>query len=88
MKFETLRTFIKDRYRANIGFEDATKLFSSIADKAGTQNGGRGVLNVMESSIVNSLSNWIFENEDRISGRTIIIKQLNNFLSSIDFEIK
>ena len=47
-----------------------------IADKAGKQNGGRGLLNVIETVIVNPLSEFIFQRTDMLTGRRIVIKSL------------
>jgi DNA polymerase III delta prime subunit len=88
MKFESVRIFIKERYKADITFSNEDALFTAIAEKAGVQNGGRGVLNIMESCIVNPLSNWIFENSERLSaGKKIVVKQLNEKFPVVEFEL-
>lgn len=74
LKFETIEKFIKEKYGASIIFEDENKIFESIGKKVGKQNGGRGLLNVMETVIINPLSEFIFERFNMLQNRTIIIK--------------
>lgn len=62
-----------------------------LLEKAGKQNGGRGLLNVMETVIINPLSEFIFERSDMLRSRKIIIKQLfpdKPELCQFDFELK
>lgn len=77
IKFKPVINFMKERYQANIIFEDEEKAFSVIANAAGKENGGRGLLNVIESKIVNLLADFTFKNEDDLEGQTIVIKLLN-----------
>ena len=48
----------------------------AISKRAGKNNGGRGLLNVMESEIINPLSEFIFERSDMMRGRRIHIAPL------------
>ena len=50
-------------------------------------NGGRGVLNSLESRIINPLSEFVFNNIDSIQSRTIKIVQLNKSRAFFDFEL-
>lgn len=72
-KFQTVTDFVRERYKATIVFQDENVAFAAIARKAGRQNGGRGLLNVMEDAIVNPLSQFIFERLDFLAGRRIRI---------------
>jgi len=91
LKFKTIENFVEERYGTKIDFEDEDKIFASIGKKAGKQNGGRGLLNVMETVIINPLSEFIFERSDMLRSRKIIIKQLFSDkpeLCQFDFELK
>lgn len=77
LKFRTIEDFIAERYGAKIVLEHEDDIFMAIGKKAGKQNGGRGLLNVMESVIINPLSEFIFERADFLRNRQIIIKPVN-----------
>ena len=53
LKFKTIQDFVSERYGAKIVFENEDEIFMAIGKKAGKQNGGRGLLNVMETVIIN-----------------------------------
>lgn len=74
IKFKTIEVFVKERYGATIILDDEDKIFHSIALKAGKQNGGRGLLNVMEADIIDRLSKFIFERSDILRNHEILIK--------------
>ena len=74
IKFKTIEAFVKERYGATIILDDEDKIFHSIALKAGKQNGGRGLLNVMEADIIDRLSKFIFERSDILRNHEILIK--------------
>lgn len=63
-------------------------IFASIGKKAGKQNGGRGLLNVMETVLINPLSEYIFSRSDMLRNRQIIIKQLIPEKCLFDFDLK
>ena len=89
-KFKSVEIFVKERYRANIEFENEDVIFNAIAKEAGVSNGGRGVLNKMEETLVNPLSNFIFERIDRLSARRILIKSMipnKPDMAIFDFEL-
>lgn len=91
LKFKTIEDFVAERYGAKIAFEDEDKMFESISNKAGKQNGGRGLLNVMETVIINPLSEFIFETSGRLRNREIIIKPMfpdKPELCRFEFELK
>ena len=72
-------------------FEKEDAIFRAIGKKAGKQNGGRGLLNVMESVIINPLSEFIFERSDMLRNRQIVIKPLvldKPELCRFDFELR
>jgi len=87
LKFETIERFVFERYGAKITFENKDDIFEAIANKAGKQNGGRGLLNVMESVIINPLSEFIFERLDILRNRQILIKP-SVVSCEFDFELK
>lgn len=76
IKFKAIEDFVKERYKATLIFENEEQSFMAIANKAGKQNGGRGLLNVMETVIVNPLSEFIFERFEMLTSRRIVIKSL------------
>lgn len=76
LKFKKIEDFVTERYGAKIVFEQEDDIFMAIGKKAGKQNGGRGLLNVMESLIINPLSKFIFERSNMLRNRQIIIKLL------------
>ncbi|MCI8529560.1 MAG: ATP-dependent Clp protease ATP-binding subunit [Lachnospiraceae bacterium] len=91
LKFKTIEDFVEERYGAKIAFENEDEIFASIGKKAGKQNGGRGLLNVMETVIINPLSEFIFERSDMLRNRQIIIKSMfpdKPELCKFDFELK
>ncbi|WP_157154082.1 AAA family ATPase [Brachyspira murdochii] len=87
-KFKYIETFIKEKYKAEIKFENEESAYSAISNAVDIKNGGRGVLNVVESKILNPLSNFVFENIDSLQGRTIKIVQLNPKRADFDFELE
>lgn len=76
LKFKTIEEVVTERYGAKIVFEQEDDIFMAIGKKAGKQNGGRGLLNVMENLIINPLSEFIFERSNMLRNRQIIIKLL------------
>lgn len=91
LKFKTIEEFVVERYGAKIVFENEDAIFTAIGKKAGKQNGGRGLLNVMESVIINPLSEFIFERSDMLRNRQVIIKSLvpdKPELCRFDFELR
>ena len=87
-KFKSIETFIKEKYKAQIKFENEENAYSAISKTVDIKNGGRGVLNVLESKIINPLSNFVFENIDSLQGRTIKIVQLNPKRADFEFELE
>ena len=92
LKFKTIEDFVEERYGAKIVFENEDDIFKSIGKKAGKQNGGRGLLNVMEEVIINPLSEFIFDRSDIVlKNRQILIKPMNPKnpeLCMFEFELK
>lgn len=92
LKFKTIEDFVEERYGAKIVFENEDDIFKSIGKKAGKQNGGRGLLNVMEEVIINPLSEFIFDRSDIVlKNRQILIKPMfpkNPELCRFEFELK
>ena len=91
LKFKTIEDFVEERYGARIAFENEDEIFVSIGKKAGKQNGGRGLLNVMETVIINPLSEFIFERSDMLRNRQILITPMfpdRPELCRFEFELK
>lgn len=91
LKFKTIEEFVAERYGAKIVFENEDAIFMAIGKKAGKQNGGRGLLNVMESVIINPMSEFIFERSDMLRNRQVVIKSLipeKPELCRFDFELR
>lgn len=91
VKFKTVKDFVKDRYKATLVFENEQEAFLAIGNKAGKENGGRGLLNLMETVIVNPLSEFIFERSTMLTNRKIIIKPLSPEhpeLARFEFELE
>lgn len=88
IKFRTVTEFVKERYHAELVFQDEESAFLAIAKKAGTANGGRGLLNVMESVIINPLSDFIFGKEKgSLYNRRIVISSIGN-QAIFDFDLE
>ena len=87
-KFESITTFIKEKYKAQIKFENEDSSYLAISNAVEIKNGGRGVLNVLESKIINPLSNFVFENINSLHGRTIKIVQLNPKKADFYFKLE
>lgn len=88
IKFSIIENFIKERYKSSIKFDNEDNSYNAISKSVNIENGGRGVLNVLESKIINPLSNFVFENIDSIQGRTIKITQLNEKKADFDFTLE
>lgn len=73
-KFLVIKNFVEEKYNAKLMFENEEESFCFIASRVEKSNGGRGLLNTIETMIVNPLSRWIFDRMGKIEGRTIKIK--------------
>lgn len=87
-KFNPVIKFMKERYKADLIFENEEEAFSAISNEAGAANGGRGLLNIVESKIINRLSEFTFINEEDLIGRTVVIKQMVPNTTRFAFEIR
>ena len=87
IKFQTVKDFVRERYHAELVFQDEEKAFLAIANKAGIANGGRGLLNIMESVIINPLSEFIFNKSDMLYNRRIVISSIGN-KAVFDFDLE
>ena len=66
--------YVRERYKATLEFDDEKKAMLAIAERADKKNGGRGMLNIMENMLINPLSEFIFEHEDQLENRRILIE--------------
>lgn len=80
--------FVKEHYQANLRFEDEDKIFSSIASASDARNGGRGLLNIIESRIVNKLADFVFEHMDELQGRAIVVSIKNERLGRFEMRLE
>ena len=87
LKFKAISEFVKERYHADLVFENEEHAFLAIAGKAGVANGGRGLLNVMESAIINPLSEFIFKKSEMLYNRRIRISQIGE-KALFDFDLE
>ena len=87
IKFKAVKDFVRERYHAELVFQDEENAFLAIAKKAGIENGGRGLLNVMESDIINPLSEFIFNKSEILFNRKIVISSIGN-RAIFDFDLE
>lgn len=87
-KVAPLVNMMKEKYKATLKFQNEEEIFSIIAGKSDPRNGGRGVLNVIETAISNPLADFVFENMDDLKGRTVVVKIANPNLKlfAVEFE--
>lgn len=84
-KFKHIVDFVQERYKAEIRFENEKDAFLSIAKISDRQNGGRGMLNLIEDRIINPLATFIFQNSKFLAGRQILIRQIK---THFDFDLE
>ena len=79
---------MKERYQATLKFENKDAIFQAIADSCDPKNGGRGLLNIIESQIVNKLADFVFEHIEELQGRVVVVSRPNPKLTrfTVDFE--
>ena len=90
-KFKPYIDCIKEKYRANLRFENSEAAYKALADATDISNGGRGLLSLIETTIGNPLAEFLFMNSDRIEGRSIVIKPLypdHPEKAAFDFELE
>ena len=87
-KMAPMINFVKEHYQATLRFEDEDKIFGSIAAASDARNGGRGLLNVIESRIVNRLADFVFEHADELQGRTIVVSVKNERLGRFEMRLE
>lgn len=91
-KFKPIRALIKERYKADIRFDDEKAVFEWLSRTVNKNNGGRGMLNAMEQHLVNPLSDFVFEEKERLEkGGRIICVRLQNLKDGtfyLDFKLE
>ena len=87
-KVQPLEDFMKERYNAILKFENKDDIFQAIANSCDKKNGGRGLLNIIESQIVNKLADFVFEHIEELQGRVVVVSRSNPKLTrfTVDFE--
>ena len=87
-KFESVKEFVKEKYKAELVFEDETAAFTAVAARTGPENGGRGMLNLIESAIIDPLSLAVFQYGDWLVGRRLVISLLPAKNLLFDFRVE
>ncbi len=86
-KFRSVEEFVRERYQVTLSFEDEDAVFMAIARNSGKENGGRGMLNRLESAIIDPLSTFIFDRMDMLAGRRIEISLADERHLLYDFDL-
>lgn len=88
-KFEKIKQFTKEKYKIlDIDFDDKEKCYNALVEKIDKNNGGRGVLNMLESNVINPLSDFVFNNYCNLEGRVVKIKLLNYQFAYFEFVLE
>ena len=87
-KVQPMKDFMKERYNAVLKFANEDDIFQAIANSCDPKNGGRGLLNIIESQIVNKLADFVFEHIEELQGRVVVVSRPNPKLTrfTVDFE--
>lgn len=87
-KVQPMKDFMKERYNAILKFANEDDIFQAIANSCDPKNGGRGLLNIIESQIVNKLADFVFEHIEELQGRVVVVSRPNPKLTrfTVDFE--
>ncbi|MCB1144713.1 MAG: AAA family ATPase [Leptospiraceae bacterium] len=86
-KLIPLVNHLKDKYKVDLLIDNENEILLPIIKKVNRSNGGRGVLNELETKIIDPLSGFIFENENYLSpGTKIKISRISS-TSMFEFEI-
>lgn len=86
-KFKPIAEFMKERHEATLIFKDEKEVIKAIAKDANPAHGGRGVLNLLESRLVNQLADFVFYNSELIYGRKIEISLRNKNSAWLKFDV-
>lgn len=65
-KLAPIEQFLKERYRVKLHLANEMELIQALTKQSDKSHGGRGVLNQLESMIINPLSLFIFNEGDKI----------------------
>lgn len=87
-KFTPIREFVKERYKADIRFDDEDAALNALGKSVNKANGGRGMLNAMEQKLINPLSDFVFEKMETLErgGRTIKVNIEKTPHGEIEFD--
>ena len=87
-KFTPIREFVKERYKADIRFDDEDDALNALGKSVNKANGGRGMLNAMEQKLINPLSDFVFEKMETLErgGRTIKVNIEKTPHGEIEFD--
>lgn len=78
-------TFLKERYQADLLLNNESEISSTLLADRNDQNGGRGILNHLDERFGQQLSDFLFDYEGRLEGRTIYVRIVKNaFLFALD----
>lgn len=65
-KLAPIQQFLKERYKVNLNLANETELIQALTSQSDKGHGGRGILNQLESMVINPLSLFIFDEGDKI----------------------
>ncbi|BDQ29783.1 AAA family ATPase [Helicobacter ailurogastricus] len=90
-KFEKIAQQVAEKYKISLEFKtqkSAQEGFRALARNVNKEQGGRGVVNRLESQIENHLSIFIFDHWEEMEGcQKIYIKQTRPEFDSFEFEL-
>ena len=66
---------MEERFHAKLIFNNEEEAFGVIIQKADPKNGGRGLLNVVETELTSKLADFVFENIDDLQGSSVVISK-------------
>ncbi|WP_104711071.1 AAA family ATPase [Helicobacter felis] len=91
-KFEKIVQQVADKYKISLEFktqQSAQEGFRALAKNVNKEQGGRGVVNRLETQIENHLSIFIFDHWEEMEGfQKIYIKQTRPEFDSFEFELE
>lgn len=65
-KLAPIEQFLKERYKVHLHLANGQELIRALTSSSNKGHGGRGVLNQLESMVINPLSLFIFDEADKI----------------------
>lgn len=66
---------MNERFHAKLVFSNEEEVFGTIIQKTDIRNGGRGLLNVVETELTSKIADFVFENIDELQGSTVLVSK-------------